>query len=162
MEYSNSQVRRQDRLLPESEAKTLLQTGEYGVLSMQREDGGGYGIPISYVWDGHQTIYLHGALEGQKQRAIERCNKVSFCVVGKTRVLSKQFSTEYESIVLDCDASTALSPEERMKALLLLVDKYSPDHKASGAGYAEKLFERTLVIRLDIKQWSGKCKTLPR
>jgi uncharacterized protein len=34
MKYNNDNVRRQDRLLAEDEARELLRTGEYGVLSM--------------------------------------------------------------------------------------------------------------------------------
>lgn len=52
MKYSNETVRRQDRLLEEENALRLLQTAEYGILSMQAAGGGGYGIPVNYVWDG--------------------------------------------------------------------------------------------------------------
>ena len=45
--YDNTAVRRQDRLLDVARACELLRTGEYGVLSMQAEEGGGYGIPLS-------------------------------------------------------------------------------------------------------------------
>ena len=34
MKYNHDNVRRQDRLLAEDEARELLRTGEYGVLSM--------------------------------------------------------------------------------------------------------------------------------
>lgn len=98
--YDNGAVRRQDRLLDESAACELLRAGEYGVLSMQAEEGGGYGIPISYVWDGGAYIYLHCAPEGRKLRALDRCAGVSFCVVGRTEVHPSMFTTAYESIVV--------------------------------------------------------------
>ena len=48
MIYNNSQIRRQDRTLDEDSAAKLLKEGEYGVLSMQAEDGNGaYGIPLT-------------------------------------------------------------------------------------------------------------------
>ena len=63
MIYDNSGVRRQDRLLTEAEARGLLAAGEYGVLSMC--DGGeAYGIPVSYVWDGAESLYIHCAPRG--------------------------------------------------------------------------------------------------
>ena len=77
MKYSNEQVRRQDRLMDEAAARRLLKEGEYGILSMQSEDGGGYGIPVSYVWDGGDLIYIHCAPEGRKLRCIDACAKVS-------------------------------------------------------------------------------------
>ena len=158
MKYTNEKVRRQDRLLEEQAASDLLKNGEYGVLSMQAEDGGAYGIPISYAWDGNNAIYLHCATEGRKLRLIVQCPKVSSCLTGKTNVLSAQFTTKYESIILDCMAHRQLQPEERMKALEHLIDKYSPADKAKGMKYAEKSFNKTDIIRLDIISWSGKSK----
>lgn len=158
MEYNNESVRRQDRLLDKPTALQLLETGEYGVLSLQAENGGGYGIPINYVWDGHHYIYLHCAPEGRKLRCICLDNRASFCIVGKTHVLPGKFTTEYESIVLQCIACTHLSDLEKMEALRLFLDKYSSDDKIIGMKYAEKSFHRTEIIRLDILEISGKCK----
>ena len=51
MNYTNEQIRRQDRLLEKEKAISLLKNGEYGVLSMQDEENGAYGVPINYVWN---------------------------------------------------------------------------------------------------------------
>jgi hypothetical protein len=102
MKYSNTNIRRRDRLLDEAQATELLKKGEYGIFSVQAEEGGAYGIPINYAWDGKQSIYLHCAPEGRKLRCIKICNRVSFCIVGHTQVISNKFSTAYESIVLFC------------------------------------------------------------
>lgn len=158
MQFDNREIRRQDRLLAEPQARTLLEKGEYGVLSMLSEEGCPYGIPINYVWDSDTHIYLHCAPEGRKLRSIRYLTDVSFCVVGRTNVLADRFTTEYESIVLQCRATLGLTPEERMQALELLLDKYSPQDKVVGLKYAEKSFHRTEVIRLEIVSASGKCK----
>lgn len=162
MKYNNQPVRRQDRLLSEESAVMLLCSGEYGILSMQSESGGGYGIPVNYVWDNHSSIYIHCAPEGEKLRNLQGCNKVSFCVVGNTFVLSREFSTEYESIILQGEAQTGLSDDERKKALGLIIDKYSPNDKIIGEKYIEKSFGRTEVIRLNIESWSGKSRASKR
>lgn len=162
MTYDNSNVRRQDRLLTYEKAVRLLTDGEYGVLSMQAENGGGYGVPVNYVWDGRDSIYIHCAPEGRKLRCLATCDKVSFCIIGHTRPVPDMFTTEYESIVLSCTAATGLDEQERMSALEALIGKYSPDYKATGRKYAEKSFHRTEIIRLTIVSWSGKCKALPR
>ena len=160
MIYSNADVRRQDRLLTEESAILLLTKGEYGMLSMQAENGGAYAVPISFVWDGVRSVYFHCAKEGRKLRCIELCNRVSFCVVGRTQVIPDKFTTEYESIILDCKAVISLPADERMKAFELILDKYSPEDKAAGMKYAEKSFDKTEIVRLDIEKWSGKCKTV--
>lgn len=165
MIYDNSRVRRQDRLLDEGRAHELLERGEYGVLSVVAAgetlgQPAAYGIPVNFVWDGEDSLYVHCAPEGEKLRCIAANPEVSFCIVGRTNVLGSKFTTEYESVVLRCHARTGLSPEERMNALKLLLGKYSPDDMAIGMKYAEKSFYRTEVIRLDIRSVSGKSKRL--
>jgi len=157
MNYNNDSVRRQDRLLSEEEAVALLRVGEFGVLSMVSEQSGGYGIPLSFAFDG-EVIYFHCAPEGEKLKALAANNRVSFCVIGKTRVIPNQFTTAYESVLVNGTVALDLSDSEKLHALELILDKYSPDDKAVGMKYAEKSFQRPCVIRLDIASVSGKCK----
>ena len=159
--YNNNNIRRQDRLLDESAAMELLRSGEYGILSMVEPFGvnvGGYGIPISYVWDGEISIYFHCALEGHKLKCLKTNPSTSFCIVGHTKIIPYQFATAYESVIIRGVVYLELSPEERMKALMLILDKYSPAHKEAGVKYTENSFHRTNVIRFDIKEISGKTR----
>ncbi len=163
IKFNNENVRRQDRLLNQSEAIELLRTGEYGILSIVErvdEEIGGYGIPLNYVWDGNHSIYFHCAPEGYKLDCLKENPNVSFCIIGHTNVISHKFTTAYESIVVRGTASIELAKEERMKALLLILDKYSPGDKEIGVKYAEKSFHRTNVIRFDIIEMSGKTKRI--
>lgn len=159
MIYKNDTVRRQDRILDQESAIKLLISGEYGILSVIDEDNP-YAIPANYCWDGNDALYIHCAPEGRKLRCIEKNNKASFCIVGRTNVLPSQFSTEYESIVLTCTASYKLSKEERQKALELIVEKYAPAHIEKGMKYIEKSFGRTEIIKLEVVEFSGKSKKI--
>lgn len=160
MEYFNDTVRRQDRLLDEQRAKEILRTAEYGVLSMVDDDEQAYGIPVNFIWDGDDKIYIHCAPEGRKLRAIAKHPKVSLCAIGNVHLLPRNFTTEYESVVVFGVAHTGLSEEERMHALHLLIDKLSPDYKEIGDKYAHASFHRTEIIRIDINEYSGKCKKM--
>lgn len=166
MEYIYNTVRRQDRLMDEQQARDILRTAEYGVLSMVDDNNQAYGIPVNFIWDGDEHIYIHCAPEGRKLRAIARHPKVSLCVVGRTHLLPRNFTTEYESVVVFGTAHTGLSADERMHALHLLIDKLSPDFREIGDKYAHASFHRTEIIRIDITEYSGKCKkvkaTLPK
>lgn len=163
MKYNNETVRRQERLLTEDEAIYLLRTGEYGVLSMIEntdKETGGYGIPLNYVWDGNNSIYFHCAPEGYKLECLKKNPKVSLSVIGHTKVISHKFTTAYESILIRGNVVMNLSEEERRKALILILDKYSPADKEIGLKYIEKSFYRTNIIRLDIVEASGKTKKI--
>ena len=157
MKYVNDTVRRQDRLMDEGRALELLRTSEYGVLSMVSE-GGGYGIPVNYVWDGRQSIYIHCAPEGRKLRALAENARVSFCLVGRGNLLPGKFTTEYESALFFGEAHTRLDDEEKMAALHLLIDKLSADFRDTGDKYARKSFHRVEIIRVDFAEFSGKRK----
>ncbi|MCI6671341.1 MAG: pyridoxamine 5'-phosphate oxidase family protein [Prevotella sp.] len=157
MKYINETVRRQDRLLDEAKAISLLRNGEYGVLSMVT-DNGGYGIPVNFVWDEKNSIYIHCAPEGRKLKAIRENPNVSLCIIGKVHLLPNKFTTEYESAMFFGKAHVNLSNEEKMKALHLLIDKLSSDFKDIGAKYAEKSFHRVEIIRVDFEEFSGKQK----
>lgn len=158
MIYNNDNVRRQDRLLGEKEAFELLRNGEFGILSLAAPDGSPYGIPVSYVWDGVESIYFHCAKEGKKLSCIDFSSKASFCIVGKTNVVPNKFTTGYESIVLQCEIKREIGEDERMHALRLLLEKYSPDDMVVGMKYAEKSFGRTEIVRMTVVEFSGKCK----
>lgn len=157
MEYNNAEVCRQDRLLSADAACALLRDGEHGVLSLV--DGSvPYAVPVNYVWDGAHSIYIHCAPEGRKLRCLEQNGNVSFCIVGRTQVLPDKFTTRYESVIATCHAAVVHSDDERRKAVKLILMKYSPDFVDIGLGYAEKSLHRTVIVRLDIVEWSGKAK----
>ena len=158
MNYQNDSVRRQDRLLDQPEATELLRRGEYGILCMQRPEGGGYGVPLNYVWDEADAIYIHCAPEGRKLHCLRECGRVTFCIVGSTLVQLGRFTTVYGGGGLGGRARAGGAGGGRRRALNHLIGKYSPEYKTIGRQYVEKSFHRTEIIRLDILSWSGKCK----
>lgn len=149
-------LRRKDREIPPGEAEALLARGEYGVLSTVGVDGQPYGMPLSYAYR-NNAIYFHCALEGHKLENLEHSPKVSFCVVGRTRVLPEKFATEYESAVVFGVASE-VSGEEWENALLWLLEKYSPAFIDEGKRYIDLKEKATKVMKVAIHQISGKAR----
>lgn len=147
-------------MLERDNAIRLLETGEYGVLSLSTPEGDPYGLPLNYVWDGGKSVYFHCAFEGQKLLMIKNNSKASFCVVGTTNVVPQKFSTGYESIILKGSIAMGLADDEKLKGLQLLVNKYSPNHKPAGQKYIENLFHETEVLRFEAVEFSGKCKRI--
>ena len=155
----NHTIRRQDRVMNEEYALELLRTGEYGFLAMQAEEGGGYGLPLTFVWDAERhAVYIHCAPEGRKLRCLAAEPRVSFCIVGRTHVLPEKFTTEYQSVLLFGRATADLDEAERMHALELILQKYCPQIVETGRKFAQASFHRTRAIRIDISAWSAKTK----
>ena len=149
-------MRRNDREITSQEAREILDSGEYGILSTVDKDGQPYGVPLSYV---HKSdgIYFHSALSGHKLDNIECNTKISFCVVGNTNVLPDKFATAYESAIVFGVASE-VSGSERYNALLWLLEKYCPDYVEEGKKYLEQKDGSTRVIKIEIHRITGKAR----
>jgi len=149
-------VRRTDRQISEAEALAILRAGEYGVLSTVSDQGRPYGVPVNFcVLDDH--IYFHCAVEGAKLDNIEHSPEVSFCVVGSTEVLPREFGTMYESCVIEGRASEVFD-DQKQRALEGIVDKYSQGFEAQGRRYIEGLRDQTRVFKISMRSVSGKAR----
>ena len=149
------EMRRSDRKLDDKGIVDILNEGEYGVLSTIGKDGYPYGVPVNYTYK-DDTIYIHCAKEGHKLENIRYKDKVSFTVVGKTEIIPDKFSTKYESVVAFGRASD-VNGDEKTKALVDLIEKYSPDYLKEGKEYINKAQDNTKVIKVDIVHVTGKA-----
>jgi nitroimidazol reductase NimA-like FMN-containing flavoprotein (pyridoxamine 5'-phosphate oxidase superfamily) len=148
------EMRRKDKQIGIDDAIKLLTECEYGVLSTVGNDGQAYGIPLNYTYHDN-CIYFHCALKGHKIDNIDNNPKVSFCAVGDTKVLPSEFATDYVSAVVFGVASEVRGTE-RHNALVLLLEKFSPDFMQEGKKYIEKFDKATKVIKIEIQHISGK------
>ncbi len=149
-------MRRADRATSAEEARSLLESAEYGVLSMCSAAGLPYGVPLNFALAGN-SLYFHCAPEGRKIDLLRANPRVSFCVVGSTEVLPEQFGTKYESVVA-AGTVEELAAEEKRQGLILLVRKYSPNHVREGLEYIDRHIDKTRVFRIRLDSITGKAR----
>lgn len=150
------EMRRKDRQTDTVEVDALLQKCEYGILSTVDENGYPYGVPLSYTYmDG--SLYFHSALVGKKLDNIKNNDKVSFTVVGEVEALPSKFSTRYESAVAFGKAAE-ISGEEKYKALLAIIEKYSNGFMEEGKAYIKSDMDKTKVIKISVEHITGKSR----
>ena len=149
-------VRRKDRMITNSETYSILEKGEWGVLSTVSSDIEPYGVPLNYCLI-KECIYFHCALEGKKISNMNSNSRVSFCVVGKTEILPDKFGTNYESCIVQGLACESFG-EEKQLALECLINKYSGSFVSEGLKYIEKLKDKTRVFKVSIESISGKAR----
>lgn len=149
-------MRRTDREIPRLEAEEILASGAYGVLSTVGEDGQPYGVPVSYTYR-NNCIYFHCAAVGHKIENIQANPRVSFCVVGNTRVMPAERTVKYESAIAFGVASEVQGPEKD-DALLALLEKYSAEYIEEGNIVITKSGKTTTVIKIEIDTISGKAQ----
>lgn len=150
------EMRRKDRQMSGEEALTLLKAGEYGILATVDNDGQPYGVPLSYVVVDN-CIYYHGTnAGGTKYNNIISNHKVTFTVVGNTKVMPEKFGTLYESVIALGEASEVNDEAEKRAMLKEFLYKYSADFVAEGEKYIEAAASKTSIIKIEIKTLTGK------
>lgn len=148
-------MRRMDKAMDEAAALELLKKCEFGIISTVGSDGYPYGVPVNYAYkDGF--IYFHCATTGHKLDNIIENNKVSFCAVGESKIISEKFSTKYESVIAFGKASIVEDDNEKREALLEIIKKYSPNFMESGKKYIENDCDKALVVKIEVEHITGK------
>lgn len=149
-------MRRSDRAILKDEALHILKKAEYGVLSSVGSGNQPYGVPVNFCVT-ENSIFFHSATEGHKIDNITNNPKVSFCVVGNTRVLPANFGTKYESTIIFGSASEVFE-NEKQAALECLLHKYSENYFAEGLKYIDALDQKTRVFKISIETVTGKSR----
>lgn len=150
-------MRRKDRQISEGESYEILNKGEYGVIGTIGVNGYPCSTPLNYVVDG-SNIFVHFFKGGGNVReSIINNNKVSFTYVGKIEVLEDEFVTNYESVMVFGTAGITDDKEKR-HALVLMIDKYSPNFKKQGLDHIEEDFDNACVVKIKIEHITGKAR----
>lgn len=149
------EMRRKDRMVDNTECKDILNKAEYGTLATIGEDGYPYSIPLSYCYI-DDAVYFHCAGTGKKLSDIEFNQKVSFSIVGDIENIPNKFTTKFESVILFGKAAIARE-DDKEKALLGLVKKYSPGFYEQGKQYISKAAAATTVVKISIEHITGKA-----
>lgn len=151
-----AEMRRKDRQLPAAEARAILEAGEYGVLATADEAGNPYAVPVNYALEG-DTIYFHGALDGEKTKHLLHRPAVCFTVVGRTAVQPERFGTRYESAVAFGTARRVTDSGEKAHGLRLLIEKYSAAYQEEGEAYIRRSADATAVWAISVGRLTGKA-----
>ena len=150
-------VRRKDREIVKDEAYNLLKNTEYAVLATVNKDNTPYCIPFSPVVEG-DFIYFHGALEGQKVENIKSNPNVCVTCIGETRLVPKNFTTEYESAVAHGICEVIEDEEEKIFALRKICEKFAASNLENFDKAIKASLHRTAIFKIEIKSLTGKAK----
>jgi nitroimidazol reductase NimA-like FMN-containing flavoprotein (pyridoxamine 5'-phosphate oxidase superfamily) len=165
MNTSLNLVRRRDRdVNDEAWIKQFLNDAPYGVLATEQE-GQPFINPNLFVYDEERhALYLHTADQGRTVENVRANNRVCFTTFRMGRLLpsstAREFSVEYESVVVFGLATILSGESERKHGLQCLMDKYF-SHLHPGEHYPpinERDMRGVAVYRIDIQSWSGKRK----
>ncbi len=172
-------MRRKDREMSTEFGIKVIDKARYGVISIIDENNEPYGIPLSIVRF-KNTLYFHSAKDGKKVKIFEKNPKASVAFVGETKIpenytkneldeilkdeskaillISKVFTTEYESAVVKGEVKLVEDKEEKIKAMKLICEKYTPT-KMDYFNLAIKAgLKKTNVYSIEIEEIKAKRK----
>lgn len=149
-------MRRFKQALSEEECLEVLKEGKRGTLALAGDDGYPYALPINYYFDpDSRRIYFHGAGEGHKIDAIQRCDKVSFCVHDDGVKLEGDWAYTVRSVIL-FGRLHILEDRERGMALLRKIGlKYYPT-EAEVEDVMIRAASRVTMLELVPEHMTGK------
>jgi nitroimidazol reductase NimA-like FMN-containing flavoprotein (pyridoxamine 5'-phosphate oxidase superfamily) len=160
-----SEVRRRDRAVhDEAWIGGMLELAPVASVATA-QDGEPYVNVNIFLYDrSRHAIYLHTARHGHFRASVEGNARACLCVHTMGKILpaptARNFSVEYEGVVVFGTITVVDDVTEKTDALHALVAKYSP-HLELGRDYSSVTasdLRDTSLYRLDIEEWSGKRK----
>ncbi len=148
-------MRRKDRERETEFALSVVDTCSFAVLSLVRQDGTPYSVPLHVVRLG-DVIYFHCAQEGEKIDCMRRHPQVCLSCVGAVHFPPGEFTTSYESATVFGTAFEICQAEEKRKILWALCLRYTPDNMANFDREAEASLSHTGIWGIRIARITGK------
>ena len=158
-------MRREKQQLTREETLEILKNGKTAILALSGDDGYPYAVPVNYVFCEAQKIsggesslgkiLFHGAKAGHKIDALERCQKVSLCVIQKDDVIKEKLTTAYKSVIVFGTARILRDEEEIFRAAEIFGLRYNED-----AQFVRDEIRRTFAalccVEIQIEHATGK------
>ena len=146
-------MRRKDRLISEEAAMEAAKKCMWATVALTDLENMPYCVAVSPVVDGN-AMYFHCAREGYKTDCLRNNPNVCVSCVAEAKPVPQKFAMEYTSAIIRGKASEVQSFSEKVKALKLIAEKYSPGFDSEEE--IRKAFGAVCIIRIDIERISGK------
>lgn len=151
--------RTKTHLLSLEQIKALFESAKVGRLGCVKQNGYPYVVPMHFVYLNHK-IYMHGLPKGQKIDILKSNPKVCFEIDEMISLLDKDVenpcdvNTEFNSIILQGEATIVDNFDEKKEALSKIVEKFTPHLRYKEL--PENMINGTAVIRIDIEEFVGR------
>jgi nitroimidazol reductase NimA-like FMN-containing flavoprotein (pyridoxamine 5'-phosphate oxidase superfamily) len=137
-------------------ALEVFDKAPYVTVSMMREDGRPYGLPLSLVRTDENTFYFHCAMEGEKLDCIAHNPTVFLSAVTRCAPTvgpkDGSFSLQYKSATAIGKAEMVTNKEEKIEALRAICQRFLPKHMDAFDDAISRSIERTKVVRITLTE----------
>lgn len=172
-------MRRKDREMDESFGLSVIDDAAHGILAAVDSQNLPYCLPLSIVRDG-DILYFHSAKEGDKVEIFKNKPRVCVSFVGHVQVpnnyteeeldetikdetktvllISKVFTTEFESAIVKGRVEPVDEGEEQVHAMRLICQKYTPGKMKYFVQAVKAGLDRAQVYKIQIEEITAKRK----
>ena len=156
-------MRRKDREIRDrAEIRSILQKADVCRLAMS-DNNVPYIATMNFgVKNGGESLYFHCAVAGKKVDILKKNNLVCFQADIEHEFfrhhISCGCSMKYRSVVGMGRITFVTEPAEKIQGLKTIMEHYT---RESSFSFKEELVEKTTVLRLDVKEISGKTLIRP-
>ena len=147
-------MRRFKQQISEEESNEILKRATNGVLCLTDISDRPYGVPLSFIYDSHRSIYFHCAKEGRKIECIKRNPYACFTIIDQDEIHPEKFTTYFRSVIVEGTVKIIEDRKEMIDALRLLSEKYSPGINCEPE--INKGLDRVFILKLEIDTITGK------
>lgn len=149
-------MRKASRQMDAAFALEVFDKAPYVTVSMTREDGQPYGLPLSLVRTDEKTFYFHCAMEGEKLDCIAHNPTVFLSAVTRCAPTigpkDGSFSLQYKSATAIGKAEMVTNKEEKIEALRAICQRFLPKHMDAFDDAISRSIERTAVVRITLTE----------
>ena len=147
-------MRRYKQELPEDECINILENEKRGVLAVLGDDDYPYTVAMNHVlFNG--KLYFHCAKEGHKIDAIDKTDKVSYCVMDDGVKLDDNWWYTFRNVVVFGRISKVSDDNLIDKILYMMGEKFNATAEYMAAEM-KSARDRVQILELNIEHMSGK------
>lgn len=150
------EVARINKRLTQTECVQILKAEKRGVLSLLGDDDYPYGVPLNYWYcEEENRLYFHGGKKGHRIEAMQKHDKVSFCVYDEGYREEGDWALNIRSVIVFGRAKVVEDMQCAMEAARQLSLKFTGD-----MAYIDKEIQvegpHTLCFYVEIEHMTGK------
>lgn len=153
------ELSRKKQALSIQECEHILQTETRGVLSVAGENGYPYGMPMNHWYDKESgKIYFHCGRGGHRADALEKNDKVSFCVYDAGSKSAGEWALRVKSVIVFGDVRVVDDLERVIEVTAKLCRKFTQD-EAYIQNEIAQYAKNTVLLELTPAHICGKIVT---
>lgn len=150
------ELSRKSKGLTKEECISILKEEKRGVLSVLGDNGYPYGMPMNHYYNEDDgALYFHQGHGGHRLDALNKSDKVSFCVINKGAKNENTWAETFKSVIVFGKIEVIDDLEAIEEVATKLSRKFTNDEE-----YIRKEIDcfakKTLLLKLNIEHVSGK------